>query len=225
MAKAPKPIQCVRRKLRILWAVERFKLKRAPGFGPKTGRFGRPAQEQTKIVQRHFGMQPTGQWSTALKRRLDQAGAPSLVIISHKWPWRGALSRRIGKPTAKVWHHAAAVRLSPDRLWAIHIGNGWNGIGYTRYIEKSGRIHAGRPLWAYGAHAGTSAGNAQPGICCEGNYDGPDKVMPLKQRIAAMFVDAELDLAWGRKLPSRRHRNYVPTACPGRHFPFDRVTS
>ncbi|HQG04329.1 MAG TPA: peptidoglycan recognition family protein [Thermoleophilia bacterium] len=225
MGKTPKPIQCVRRKLRILWAVEKFELKRAPGFGPKTGRFGRPAQEQTKIVQRHFGMRATGQWSTALKRRLDKAGAPSLIVVKHKWPWRGALSRRIGKPIAKVWHHAAAVRMTVQQVWNTHINNGWTGIGYTRYIEKSGRIHAGRPLWAYGAHAGTSAGNAQPGICCEGNYDGPDRVMPLEQRIAAMFVDAELDIHFGRKLVDKRHRDYVPTACPGRHFPFDRVTS
>ena len=225
MAANPQPLQCVRRKMRLLWAVERVKLKRAPGFGPKAGRFGRPAQEQTKIVQRHFGMKETGVWSAALGKKLDQAGAPSLLIISHKWPWRGSLARRIGKPTAKVWHHAAAVRLTVQQIWDIHVGNGWLGIGYTRYIEKSGRIHAGRPLWAYGAHAGTSAGNAQPGICCEGNYDGPDRVMPLEQLIAAMFVDAELDLRFGRKLAEKRHSDYVPTACPGCHFPFSEVTS
>ena len=74
MAANPQPLQCVRRKMRLLWAVERFKLKRAPGFGPKAGRFGRPAQEQTKIVQRHFGMKETGVWSAALGKKLDQAG-------------------------------------------------------------------------------------------------------------------------------------------------------
>ncbi len=86
-----------------------------------------------------------------LKAKLDQRRRTVAGHhLKHKWPWRGR-SRGASGATAKVWHHAAAVRLSPDRLWAIHIGNGWNGIGYTRYIEKSGRIHAGRPLWAYGA--------------------------------------------------------------------------
>ncbi len=225
MATKPRPIQLVRRKLRILWAVEHFDLKRVKGFGPKAPAFGGPAQEQTRILQRHFKMEPTGKWSTELKRRLDRAGAPSLLVISHKWKWAHPLARRIGLPTAKVWHHAAAVRMSVEAVHQTHLNNGWSGIGYARYIEKSGRVHAGRPLWAYGAHAGTSAGNAQPGVCCEGNYDGPDRCMPLEQRIAAMFVDAELDLEWGRKLADKRHRDYVPTACPGRYFPFREVTS
>lgn len=222
---AATPLQYTRRKLRVLWAVEKFRLERVNGFAPKVPAHGEHARAQFRIVQRHFGMKETGAWSTALKRKLDAAGAPSLIVVSHHWKWKHGLSRRIGVPAAKVWHHAAAVRMSVEQVWAAHVANGWSGIGYTRYIEKSGRIHAGRPLWAYGAHAGTSAGNAQPGICCEGNYDGPDRVMPLEQLIAAMFVDAEHDLQWGRKLADKRHRDYVPTACPGRHFPFSRVTS
>lgn len=136
-------------------------------------------------------------------------------IINHDWAWAHGLSRRSGTE-AIVLHHAAAKTAAPEQVHAWHLKNGWAGIGYHLYIRKDGSVHAGRPLWASGAHTLNHNYNTV-GVCCEGDYE-TETAMPETQLRAlretlrylrALYPDAAV----------KRHRDYNATACPGRHFP------
>ena len=99
-------------------------------------------------------------------------------IIEHNWAWAHGLSRR-SATEAIVLHHAAALTASPGDVHAWHLQNGWAGIGYHLYIRKDGSVHAGRPLWASGAHT-LNFNMCTLGVCCEGNYD-VETAMPAAQ--------------------------------------------
>lgn len=208
--------QNIRRKHRLLACGAKKKIDPPAGFGPASPKFGAAAKEYTKRVQKSLGMKPTGRWSLTLTRKLTKAGVPTLVPVSHKWQWRYALGRRSGKPPGIVWHHAAAINLTVDMVNRIHLDNGWSGIGYHYYVTKRGIIHKGRPEWAIGAHA--KGFNEWLGVCAEGNYE-IEKTMPSDQLIALKYVHAYLNHKYG-SLRDRRHKDLMPTACPGQHYPY-----
>ena len=141
-------------------------------------------------------------------------------IIEHNWAWAKGLSCR-PKTEAIVLHHAAAKTASPEDVHAWHIQNGWAGIGYHLYVRKDGSVHAGRPLWASGAHTLNFNGRTL-GICCEGNYD-VERDMPPAQLQALRGAIAYLRELYPDAVV-KCHRDYNATACPGRYFPFAAAT-
>ena len=81
-------------------------------------------------------------------------------------------------------------------------------------------MHAGRPLRASGAHV-LNHNSHTLGVCCEGDYDA-ETAMPEAQLRALRAAIAYLkDLYPGAAV--RCHRDYMATACPGKHFPLDAV--
>ncbi len=144
-----------------------------------------------------------------------------MKIINTKWSWAYGLVSR-SATTLIVLHHAAAKTLSPAALHTMHKSRGWAGVGYHFYIRKSGAIYRGRPIDKIGAHAlGYNATSI--GVCAEGNYD-VERAMPLAQEQALEWLVDRLE----KRYPKAKvvgHRDLMPTACPGRYYPFARIKS
>ena len=143
-----------------------------------------------------------------------------LHIIEHNWPWAHGLSSR-ARTDAIVLHHAAAKTAAPEDVHAWHLKNGWAGIGYHLYVRKDGSVHAGRPLWASGAHV-LNHNSHTLGVCCEGNYDD-ETAMPERQLDALRAVLKYLKGLYP-DAAVKRHSDYNATACPGKYFPFAAAT-
>ena len=118
-------------------------------------------------------------------------------------------------------HHAAAPTAAPADVHRWHRSQGWAGIGYHLYIRKDGSVHAGRPLWAIGAHV-LNHNSHTLGVCCEGDYD-TETAMPAPQLAALRETIAYLKTQYP-EAQVKRHRDYGGTVCPGRHFPFEAAT-
>ena len=136
-------------------------------------------------------------------------------IIQHNWAWAHALAQR-SATEAIVLHHAAAKTASPEDVHRWHLHNGWAGIGYHIYVRKDGSVHAGRPLWASGAHV-LNRNSRTLGVCCEGDYD-TETDMPEAQLAALRAAIAYLKTQYP-DAAVKLHREYNATACPGRFFP------
>jgi N-acetylmuramoyl-L-alanine amidase len=69
-------------------------------------------------------------------------------------------------PLADTSHHTAVI------VEAGHLAKGWDGIGYTEFIEKDGKVWLGRPEHRNGAHVKEDGWNTKSiGICLAGNFD------------------------------------------------------
>jgi len=142
-----------------------------------------------------------------------------LKIIAKTYKWAHPLVHRNGPPPHIIWHHAAAKDISADQIHALHIRNGWSGIGYHFFVDKQGRIYRGRPLWAMGAHARDY--NDSIGICAEGAYH-VEKTMPAKQLGALQELHDHLHSAYP-KATDKKHSDVNATACPGKFYPYRAV--
>ena len=127
---------------------------------------------------------------------------------------------------AIVLHHLDA-HWDVNRTHAHHLSLGWNGIGYNFHVSMDGRISEGRGMEFQGAHTGAPAGtNASTiGIGCVGRYDSVDRSMPDVQFNALVWLIQHIHAHYRRALPIRGHRDFMPTACPGRHFPLQELQS
>lgn len=148
------------------------------------------------------------------------AGVAQFSVKIHEVPlkWRGNLVKR---PTTDciVLHHAEASRCSVEDIHRWHQSQGWAGIGYHYLVQKDGSIWRGRPEDVMGAHC--SGHNAHSlGVCAEGDYEREE--MPAAQEAAIVRLVQDLL----RRYPGARilgHRELVPTLCPGRNYPLDRI--
>ena len=59
------------------------------------------------------------------------------------------------------------VNLKASDIHLMHLGFGWNGIGYHKIILKNGTIENGRPLFWQGAHT-YGLNNQSLGVCLIG---------------------------------------------------------
>lgn len=90
-------------------------------------------------------------------------------------------------------------------------------IGYHLVISPSGRVFAGRPLNALGAHTkGFNTGSV--GICLMGNFQFEQ---PTSAALEALH-DVRVELVpGGATVPLRGHKEHPghgSSACPGRHL-------
>jgi len=128
----------------------------------------------------------------------------------------GEAHRRMRQVEYLVVHHEGGPD-SPEGSSALAINRwqrgtlGYAGIGYHIIIERDGRIHEGRPLWAVGAHAMGFNSNSW-GVCLIGN-------LSLTSPTPEQMVSLRWVLRWlGQQAPGARivgHGEINNTACPG----------
>jgi len=143
-------------------------------------------------------------------------------VIPEQYKWAHALVHRTGPPAKIVWHHAAGTG-SPQQIHATHVAIGDSGIAYHYYVRTDGKIYRGRPEWAMGAHC--LGHNDWLGVCAEGNYH-TTLLMPAKQLKALQWLHDDIHRR-RRGIADIRHRDAPgnATACPGNHYPYNKVTA
>ena len=119
----------------------------------------------------------------------------------------------------KIILHCSATlpgqRVDVETITRWHKQRGFKTIGYHFFIDKSGTIHAGRPLTMVGAHCKGHNANSI-GICYEGGLNKEGKPLDTRtilQRIAMKELVAQLQ----GQFPGATvhgHREFANKACP-----------
>jgi hypothetical protein len=114
---------------------------------------------------------------------------------------------------SKVFLHCSASdnpkhdNIKTIRLW--HAARGWNNIGYHFYINKLGRICAGRDIEKIPA-AQKGHNIATLAICC-----GGEKYFPAVQMQALRNFCTEINFAYGGRISFHGHCEVEPNKlCP-----------
>lgn len=106
---------------------------------------------------------------------------------------------------------------SASRIEAIrraHRNQNWGDIGYHFLIDPSGRVWEGRPLSWQGAHVkDNNHGNI--GICMLGNYE-QQHLTEQQAHTLDHFLASTLRTYRIQRNRVYTHREFRPTACPGR---------
>ena len=115
-------------------------------------------------------------------------------------------------PFTATAQSAAAARIEAIRR--AHRNQNWGDIGYHFLIDPSGRVWEGRPLAWQGAHVkDNNEGNI--GICVLGNYE--QQSITDRQAFALdNFLASTMRQYRIAKNRVYTHREFRPTACPGR---------
>jgi hypothetical protein len=162
----------------------------------------------------------------ARRSRFRRLREPVMDVVPGDW-WGGVRPRRPlasrGALRAVVIHHtakpAAALagagpRAEAEYLRGIergHLLRGWWAIGYHYIVMPSGRVFAGRPPRAMGAHVqGHNRGTL--GIALAGDFDFEHpaaEALRALDRLLAALPD----------VPVVGHRDLADTSCPGRYGP------
>ena len=119
----------------------------------------------------------------------------------------------------KIILHCSATlpgqRVDVETITRWHKQRGFKTIGYHFFIDRSGTIHAGRPLEEQGAHC--NGQNAHSiGICYEGGLNKEGKPLDTRtilQRIAMKELVAQL-LGQFPDATVHGHREFANKACP-----------
>ena len=119
----------------------------------------------------------------------------------------------------KIILHCSATlpgqRVDVETITRWHKQRGFKTIGYHFFIDRSGTIHAGRPLADQGAHCkGQNAHSI--GICYEGGLNKEGKPLDTRtilQRIAMKELVAQL-LTQFPGATVHGHREFANKACP-----------
>ena len=119
----------------------------------------------------------------------------------------------------KIIIHCSATlpgqRVDVETITRWHKQRGFKTSGYHFFIDRSGTIHAGRPLEQQGAHCkGQNAHSI--GICYEGglNKEGkPYDTRTILQRIAMKELVAQLQERF-TEATVHGHREFANKACP-----------
>jgi hypothetical protein len=153
------------------------------------------------------------------------------VITTQEWgaaPPRGTFSPR-GRLRELIVHHTAfptsgiggtsfeaeARHMRAIQRW--HFDRAFITIGYHFVISPSGRVFAGRPVSALGAHTkGYNTGSV--GICLMGNFQ---LEQPTRAALEALHDTRTEIVPGGASVPLKGHREHAghaSTACPGRYL-------
>ena len=142
-----------------------------------------------------------------------------MKIIEKSYAFKSMPSNRL-RTDYIVLHHMAA-NGSADDVHRAHLANGWAGIGYHFFVRSDGRVYRGRPISKVGAH--TQGYNSQSvGVCFEGNFETEHMSQAQLQsgRELVAYLKGIYPMAQVKK-----HGSFSFTACPGKNFPFDAITS
>ena len=141
-----------------------------------------------------------------------------LKISNVNYKWSGQLSKR--RSTMYIILHHAAAEGSPESIHNAHLSNEWIGIGYNFYVRLNGDIFFGRPINSVGAHT-PGYNSVSVGVCFEGNYEKSDN-MPKAQLESGKALISYLKNQYP-EAETKRHKDFLATACPGKYFPFEEL--
>ena len=143
------------------------------------------------------------------------------IISRQKWgatPWRGqpysvAMSERAW---FLVHYHGGPPRndrgnANAKEIEAIHLNNGWSGVGYNFIVGQDGAIREGRGWGLVGAHC---PGHNRDGIGVYVAVGGDQKPTPEALASVRWLYDEACRKA-GRTLVKSYHGFDYPTSCPG----------
>ncbi len=137
--------------------------------------------------------------------------------------FKNELKPRIaGRTKYIILHHSEVTAfhtLEDVHRW--HLNKGWAGIGYHYFISKAGEIYEGRPKDTVGAHTYGYNDNSV-GVCFEGNFDREE--MGDRQLNAGIKLLCRLRQDYSDATIVRHGQLVKGKSCPGRHFPFDKLS-
>lgn len=190
---------------------------------PRHGRVGEPIPDSP-------GYRPLPRSGRSHRQPLPPPSTGSLAIIGRQiWATRGpiaARAERMGHIEFITVHHDGMSpfqsQLFDDaarRLEAIrnaHVNKGWADIGYHYAVDPAGRVWAARPEALQGAHV-KDRNPRNLGIMVLGNYEQQSPTQAAIRSIDTL-VASKMDEF---RVPVNKvytHREWAPTACPGRHL-------
>lgn len=137
-------------------------------------------------------------------------------IVAHEFEWASGLVDRGLTDLIVIHHTASAPDITVEDIHAMHIGNGWSGIGYHLVIYPDGSVHQGRPIDMIGAHC--EGYNARSiGVNLTGNFE---EAQPTQAQVDSLVVLLS-DLMHDYNVPPEQvtgHNAWNATACPGRNL-------
>lgn len=119
-----------------------------------------------------------------------------------------------------VLHHEAG-QGTVEAVHNYHLSLGWAGIAYHFYVRRDGSIYRGRPINMQGGHT-KGYNDCSVGVCAEGNFE--TEVMSDAQKEALHELVLELRAMYP-EAKIVKHSDLTATACPGKNYPFDYITS
>lgn len=119
-----------------------------------------------------------------------------------------------------VIHHTAIENSDVKFIHALHLKNGWAGIGYHYVIYDDGSVHKGRPEKMVGAHA-YGVNDKSVGIALVGNFNNRQ---PSGEQMSSLIglveeLTAKYHIAQDHIVP---HSRVSKTDCPGTQFPWQK---
>lgn len=143
------------------------------------------------------------------------------IISRAQWgatPWRGTVnSVPMSERTHFLVHYHGGVPrndrgdASAKEIEAIHLGNGWSGVGYNFIVGQDGAIREGRGWNLVGAHCpGHNTNGIGVYVAVGGDQEATEAA---KQAVVALYDEASR-LA-GHQLVKSYHGADYATACPG----------
>ena len=99
--------------------------------------------------------------------------------------------------------------LDASDIHQMHLGFGWNGIGYHRVICRDGRIEHGRPDCWIGAHV-KGFNEVSLGVCLIGREDFTDAQFAALETVLRDWRDAYPDA----EICGHRDFDYTDKNCP-----------
>ena len=146
-----------------------------------------------------------------------------MKIIETNLQFKSGLKTRTSTKRIVIHHAASAGDVSAATIHKWHQdGNGWVGIGYHYLVRFDGTIERGRPENVVGAHAGPMANGDSIGICLAGHLTKHD---PTEAQVNALVeLIKDIYKRYG-ELVIIGHEEVMSTDCPGKKFPWTRVSA
>ena len=139
-------------------------------------------------------------------------------IISKTYNWKNLLANRC-ETSHIVLHHRAGDG-DADSIHRLHKERGYSGIGYHFYVRKDGKVYKGRPIETVGAHT-LGANQKSIGVCFEGDFEKQQSMPVLQEKSGRELIDYLKSIY--PKVKVVGHKDLQSTACPGKHFPIERI--
>lgn len=143
------------------------------------------------------------------------------IISRAEWgakPWRtGIYARPLSLVNRVLIHyHGGPPRATsgvavPREIEAIHLANGWSGVGYHFVVSQAGEIFEGRGWDKVGAHC---PGHNTDGLGIYIGVGGDQEATP-EAKAAARWLYDEACRRTGKNLTKSWHGYDYATACPG----------
>jgi len=134
----------------------------------------------------------------------------------------------LNKPKYLIVHHTGGTSADPladtshhtfEMVKQYHLSLGWEDIGYHYFIDKTGKVTAGRAENYHGAH--TKGYNQKSiGICLAGNFDAtlPTKEQEKALKILLQELQEKYIFTTDEIYP---HREFANKTCYGRRLADD----